>query len=173
MAGVPDPAADLTFDHVVDLLRILDGSDLPTTIEFRNGPLRIRIERGVRTTPGPGPAPVPAAPPGASPPPAPVAPSAEPDRPVPPPTVNGDGAAVPAPVAGVFYRAPRPDADPFVEVGARVDADDVVGIVEVMKLMNTVRAGVSGVVTAIHARNAELVEFGETLMRIRPDGPGP
>jgi acetyl-CoA carboxylase biotin carboxyl carrier protein len=80
---------------------------------------------------------------------------------------------VPAPIAGVFYRAPRPDADPFVEVGTHVDADDVVGIVEVMKLMNTVRAGIAGVVTEIRAGNAELVEFGEVLMRIRPDGTGP
>ena len=48
---------------------------------------------------------------------------------------------VPAPLLGTFYRAPKPGAPPFVEVGRAVEADTIVGIIEVMKLMNTVRAG--------------------------------
>jgi acetyl-CoA carboxylase biotin carboxyl carrier protein len=67
---------------------------------------------------------------------------------------------------GTFYRAPKPGAPPFVEVGAAVEADTVIGIVEVMKLMNTVRAGVRGTVTAVVARDGALVEYGETLIRV-------
>jgi acetyl-CoA carboxylase biotin carboxyl carrier protein len=76
---------------------------------------------------------------------------------------------VAAPLLGIFYRAPKPGEPPFVEVGARVETDTIIGIIEVMKLMNTVRAGVRGQVVAIPARNGELVEFGEALLFVRPD----
>jgi len=77
---------------------------------------------------------------------------------------------VPAPLLGTFYRAPKPGAAPFVEVGATVEEDTVVGIIEVMKLMNTVRAGVRGTVAEILARDGTLVEYGETLLRVRKKG---
>jgi acetyl-CoA carboxylase biotin carboxyl carrier protein len=77
---------------------------------------------------------------------------------------------VPAPLLGTFYRAPKPGAPPFVEVGAVVEEDTVVGIIEVMKLMNTVRAGVRGTVTEILVRDGELVEYGESLLRVRKAG---
>jgi acetyl-CoA carboxylase biotin carboxyl carrier protein len=75
---------------------------------------------------------------------------------------------VAAPLLGIFYRAPKPGEPAFVEVGARVEADTIIGIIEVMKLMNTVRAGVRGEVVAIPARNGELVEHGEALLFVRP-----
>ena len=74
---------------------------------------------------------------------------------------------VPSPLLGTFYRAPKPGAPPFVEVGALVEEDTVVGIIEVMKLMNTVRAGVRGTVTEILAADGALVEYGQTLLRVR------
>jgi acetyl-CoA carboxylase biotin carboxyl carrier protein len=77
---------------------------------------------------------------------------------------------VPAPLLGSFYRAPKPGAPPFVEVGSTVEEDTVVAIIEVMKLMNTVRAGVRGTVTEILARDGVLVEYGETLLRVRKAG---
>jgi acetyl-CoA carboxylase biotin carboxyl carrier protein len=73
---------------------------------------------------------------------------------------------VSAPLLGTFYRAPRPGAAPFVEVGSQVREDTIVGIIEVMKLMNTVRAGVRGKVTQILARDGALVEYGEALMHV-------
>ena len=76
--------------------------------------------------------------------------------------------AVRAPLLGTFYRAPKPAAPPFVEAGARVEADTIIGIIEVMKLMNTVRAGARGVVHEIRARDGALVEYGETLLLIDP-----
>jgi acetyl-CoA carboxylase biotin carboxyl carrier protein len=77
--------------------------------------------------------------------------------------------AVRAPLPGKFYRAPRPGAAPFVQVGSRVDRDTVVGIVETMKLMNSVTAGVDGTVAEICLENAEFVANGATLLRIRAD----
>jgi acetyl-CoA carboxylase biotin carboxyl carrier protein len=72
-----------------------------------------------------------------------------------------------APLPGTFYRAPRPGAAPFAEVGSRVGADTVIGIVETMKLMNSVPAGVAGVVAEFCVTNAELVAQGAALLRIR------
>jgi acetyl-CoA carboxylase biotin carboxyl carrier protein len=77
--------------------------------------------------------------------------------------------AVRAPLPGTFYRAPRPGAAPFVEVGSRVDADTVIGIVETMKLMNSVHAGVAGEVAEFCVANAEFAERGAPLLRIRSD----
>jgi len=77
--------------------------------------------------------------------------------------------AVRAPLPGTFYRAPRPGAEPFVEVGSRVSAETVVCIVETMKLMNSVHAGVDGTVAEICLANAEFAANGTTLMRIEAD----
>src|SRR5437763_805422 len=74
-----------------------------------------------------------------------------------------------APLPGTFYRAPRPGAAPFVEVGSRVGADTVIGIVETMKLMNSVPAGVAGVVAEFCVANAEFAAQGAALLRIRAD----
>jgi acetyl-CoA carboxylase biotin carboxyl carrier protein len=74
-----------------------------------------------------------------------------------------------APLPGTFYRAPRPGAAPFVEVGGRVSADTVIGIVETMKLMNSVPAGVAGTVAEFCLANAEFAAHGATLLRIRAD----
>lgn len=73
-----------------------------------------------------------------------------------------------APIIGTFYRAPKPGADPFVQVGSRVEPDTVVGIVETMKLMNSVYAGARGEVAEICASDGQLVEQHAVLMRLRP-----
>lgn len=71
------------------------------------------------------------------------------------------------PLLGTFYRAPRPGAPPFVTVGAVVAPDTVVGIIETMKLMNSVTAGVSGAIAEIVLADGEFAEQGTVLMRIR------
>jgi acetyl-CoA carboxylase biotin carboxyl carrier protein len=76
---------------------------------------------------------------------------------------------VTAPLLGIFYCAPKPGEPPYVSVGDQVTAETIVGIIEVMKLMNTVRAGVSGTVQSIVAQNGALVEYGETLLHVRKD----
>jgi acetyl-CoA carboxylase biotin carboxyl carrier protein len=73
---------------------------------------------------------------------------------------------VTAPLLGTFYRAPRPGAPPFVEIGSEVEPDTVIGILEVMKLMTTVRAGAHGRVAQILAGDGALVEYGEALLRV-------
>ena len=82
---------------------------------------------------------------------------------------DGGLVVVRAPLPGTFYRAPRPGAAPFVEVGSRVGADTVIGIVETMKLMNSVPAGVAGVVAEFCVANAEFAAQGAALLRIRAD----
>lgn len=76
---------------------------------------------------------------------------------------------VTAPLLGIFHRAPKPGEAPFIEVGAKVDSETVVGIIEVMKLMNSVRAGVRGEVVEILVENGAAVEYGEILLRVRPE----
>jgi acetyl-CoA carboxylase biotin carboxyl carrier protein len=86
------------------------------------------------------------------------------DRPVP------DGhRAVRAPLPGTFYRAPMPGAPPFVEPGSPVGPDTVVGIVETMKLMNSISAGVRGTVAEILVANAGFAERDTVLMLIREE----
>lgn len=81
---------------------------------------------------------------------------------------DATGVPVLAPSVGLFWRAPSPGAPPFVEVGTRVGPEDIIGIVEVMKLMNRIPAGVAGVVTAVLAENGGMVEHGEPLVLIDP-----
>lgn len=73
-----------------------------------------------------------------------------------------------SPMVGTFYRAPAPGAPPFVEVGQAVEADSTLCIIEVMKLMNSISAGVRGTVTHILAANAQLLEHDQIIMVIQP-----
>jgi acetyl/propionyl-CoA carboxylase alpha subunit len=73
-----------------------------------------------------------------------------------------------APMVGTFYRAPAAGEPPFVEVGSAVGSRTQVCIVEVMKLMNSVVAGVEGVVAEVCRENGASVEYGDVLFRVRP-----
>ena len=74
--------------------------------------------------------------------------------------------AIKSPMLGTFYRTPKPGAPPFVEVGAMVDKDDPVCIIEVMKLFNTVKAGVQGRIAKICVEQGQLVEYQQILFLI-------
>ena len=76
---------------------------------------------------------------------------------------------VTAPLLGIFYRSPKPGAPAFVDVGTHVTEDDTVCLVEVMKLFNTVKAGVTGRIVKICAENSQMVEYGQTLFLIDPE----
>lgn len=78
------------------------------------------------------------------------------------------GTEVKSPLTGTFYRAPAPGARPFVEVGETVEAGEQVGIVEVMKLMNSIKTPVKGTVRQILVENETMVKMGQTLMIIEP-----
>jgi acetyl-CoA carboxylase biotin carboxyl carrier protein len=72
-----------------------------------------------------------------------------------------------APIVGTFYRAPSPDAEPFVKIGDVVEKGKTLCIVEAMKLMNEIEADIAGTVVAIYPQNAQPVEFGEKLFAIQ------
>jgi acetyl-CoA carboxylase biotin carboxyl carrier protein len=130
-------------DDVREILRIIDESELDE-LRIETDGLSLHVVRG-----------------GGAPPPA------EP-RPAEPAPDAHDGLAIVSPMLGTFYRAPAPGAPPFVEVGARVAPDTIVCIIEVMKMMNSVPAGVAGVIAEVHVENAEPVEYGQPLFRVEP-----
>jgi acetyl-CoA carboxylase biotin carboxyl carrier protein len=74
-----------------------------------------------------------------------------------------------SPMVGTFYSAPAPSEPPFIEVGDRIKAGQTVCIIEAMKLMNEIEAEVSGQIVEILLQNGAPVEFGQPLMRIKPD----
>ena len=75
---------------------------------------------------------------------------------------------VKSPMIGTFYRAPSPESAPYVEVGAEVNPETVVCIIEAMKVMNEIKAEVTGVITQVLVENAKPVEFGQPLFKVRP-----
>jgi len=79
-----------------------------------------------------------------------------------------DTIAIAAPLVGRFYLQPEPGAAPFVAVGSEVGEDTTVGLIELMKTFNAVRAGVTGVIAEICVQDAALVEHGQALFRVRP-----
>lgn len=83
----------------------------------------------------------------------------------PPPTDTRD---ITSPMVGTFYRAPSPDATPYVEVGQQVTEDTVVCIIEAMKVMNEIKAELRGVISEVLAENGRPVDFGKPLFRVRP-----
>jgi len=144
----------LTAADVDRIIALLDASHFDR-LSLEIGDLKLDLARSGAAPASPKP--VPRAPP-------------EPAPPIAAPVVREPGLIeVTSPLLGIYYRAPRPGEPPFVEVGARVEPETIIGIIEVMKLMNTARAGVSGEVVEIVARNGELVEHGELLMLVRPD----
>jgi acetyl-CoA carboxylase biotin carboxyl carrier protein len=82
--------------------------------------------------------------------------------------VSGTLLRVESPMVGTFYRSPEPGAPAFVEVGDVVAPGQTLCILEAMKLMNEVKAEVEGVVRAVHAENAQPVEFGQLLFEVEP-----
>ncbi|MCB1338868.1 MAG: acetyl-CoA carboxylase biotin carboxyl carrier protein [Maritimibacter sp.] len=148
----------LTRSDIDDILKLIDGSDFDE-LKLEMGDVKLELRRR-----GAAPAAAPVASASApTPTPAPAAAA------VPAPVVaSGGGSEVPAPLLGTFYHAPKPGAAPFVKVGDTVTEDSVIGIIEVMKLMNQVTAGIAGTVTEIVAANGALVEHGQPLLRIQP-----
>jgi acetyl-CoA carboxylase biotin carboxyl carrier protein len=142
----------LSDEDVREILRIIDSSPLEELrIESEGFSLHVRKGGG----------PIEALP----------APAERPLAPTPAATVQssgpGEGIVIASPMLGTFYRAEGPGRPPFVDVGSRVEPQTTVGIVEVMKMMNSVPAGVTGVIEEVCAENAQLVEYGQPLFRVR------
>lgn len=155
----------LTAKDVAEIMRLLEESTFDE-LTLESGDLKLTLRRGggeAETAERPAPRPAPA--PKAAPKPAPAthAPTAAAAAASTDPGVTD----IPSPLLGVFYRAPKPGEPPFVDVGSQVEEDTVIAIIEVMKLMNSVRAGVKGEVVEVTAQNGVLVEYGQPLMRVR------
>jgi acetyl-CoA carboxylase biotin carboxyl carrier protein len=152
----------LTAKDVAEIMRLLEDSSFDA-LDLEVGDMRLSLRRGEGGIAAGEDRPAVARAPSAAPTPTPA-----PDAPTRPAAALDPGVAeVPSPLLGVFYRAPKPGEPPFVEAGAKVEPDTIIAIIEVMKLMNTVRAGVAGEVTEILAVNGALVEYGEPLIRVR------
>jgi acetyl-CoA carboxylase biotin carboxyl carrier protein len=82
--------------------------------------------------------------------------------------VEGNLFTVASPIVGTFFRAPAPDAVPFVEVGARVKKGQVLCVIEAMKLMNEIESEMDGVIARILVENGHPVEYGEPLFLVDP-----
>ncbi len=148
----------LTHDDVERLLGLLDASSFDE-LQLETDGIKLTLRRnGAAATDGPLPMPPEAL----------AAPAAPAPGAPPPPTARGDLVDVRAPMLGTFFRSPAPGAAPFVAPGSRVGPDTTVGIVEVMKLMNAVHAGVAGEVVEVLVRDGELVEYDQPLLRVRP-----
>ena len=151
------------------LVRLVDESSLDS-LEVERGATRIRLAKspngGVIVPEGVRAAPVAAAP----------APAAEPEPAAPPAAEEAPAAEPPAtnlievtsPMVGTFYRAPSPEAAPYVQVGSTVTAGDVLCVIEAMKLMNELECEVAGRIVEICADNAEPVDYGQVLFRVEP-----
>ena len=148
----------LTDDDVREILRLIDENELDELrIETEGLKLHV-VRRGAEAPAADAPAPEAAAP------------AAKPDSASPPTAsvaANGSTATIAAPMPGTFYRSEGPGMAPFVDVGARVEPDTVVCIIEIMKMMNSVPAGVAGTIVEVCAEDAQLVGDGEALFRVQ------
>jgi acetyl-CoA carboxylase biotin carboxyl carrier protein len=133
----------LSDDDVREILRLIDESELEE-LRIETAEFKLHVVRGQAAAPEPE--------------------AAAPDA----PASDGASATIAAPMPGTFYRADGPGMAPFVDVGAQVEPDTVVCIIEIMKMMNSVPAGVSGTIVEVCAEDAQLVGDGEPLFRVRP-----
>jgi len=142
-----------------DIVFLMDEGGL-SELHYEKGDVKIHMKRGavpVFEMPSASVAQaVPAAPPQA----VPAAPAAGGD----------DGNTVKSPMVGTFYRAPAPDAKPFIQEGGKIEKGQVFCIIEAMKLMNEIKSEVSGKVVKILVENGQVVEFGQPLFVIDPRG---
>ena len=82
---------------------------------------------------------------------------------------SDDLAEIKSPIVGTFYATPSPDSEDYVEVGSRIDSQTVVCIIEAMKVMNEIKAEVSGTISEILVSNGQAVEYGQVLFRVKAD----
>jgi acetyl-CoA carboxylase biotin carboxyl carrier protein len=162
---------ELSEDDVLHILKLIDESKFDY-FQLEVGELKITVSKGepipightgqpVTMSAAPVAAPV-AAPKPAAPPAAATALAAKAAA------IPAGHVAVTAPLLGTFYVAPEPGAPPFVHVGQQVTEDTTVGLIEVMKVFNSVRAGVKGTIVEVVAQNGGFVEFGQTLFIVKP-----
>ena len=154
---------ELSHEDVKKILEIIDASEHLQELELVHGGFRLHVSRGAA---GAAPTEERATSPAAPEPTAPTSAPPSPPKPAVEPAVRERETAIRAPMLGTFYRSPAPSEPPFVEIGKRVQADDIVCLIEVMKLFSSIKAGLDGVVTRILVENGAMVEFNQMLIVI-------
>ncbi len=152
-------ASKIDYAEIQKLIALLEEKNL-SLFELEIEGFKVKIGRNVPGAPvyhQAAPAPAPSAASGASP----------ASEPAPAPQADKDVRDVTSPMVGTFYRAPAPNADPFVEIGEPVKKGQTLCIIEAMKLMNEIESDVDGIVTAIHVENGKPVEYGQKLFSVR------
>ncbi len=145
--------------EIKEILELLKGTDV-SELEVARGENVLKVRRGTPVESRPASAPPPPA--ASAPPPAP-APAPKETAP------KSNTKEIVSPIVGTFYRAPAPDAQPFVEVGTRVTKGQVLCIIEAMKIMNQIESDTGGTVVAILVENAQPVAYGQPLFHISVD----
>ncbi len=163
----------MTLDEIKRLIELVQESAV-AELEYAHGEERIRIvrEREAHPVPQAFPhivAPAPVVQISDSSPAAPLKEAEAAPAPAPARAPDANLVEIKAPMVGTFYRAPAPEAAPYIEAGAHVAKGQIIGIIEAMKLMNEIPADVAGTVVEIAVENAEPVEFGQVLVRVKPD----
>jgi acetyl-CoA carboxylase biotin carboxyl carrier protein len=143
---------------VIDLMKKHDLS----VFEIEKEGFRLKLERGASVPQGTTLVPAAATGPGKA-----VAAGAETSLSAPKSIESVPMKEIVSPMVGTFYRAASPDAPAFVEVGKAVTADTVVCIIEAMKVMNEIKAEITGVIAEVIAENGKPVQFGQALFRVR------
>lgn len=173
MTGKFDALSEDDIAKISEIVGVLDKSGFDyLTLEL--GGFKITVGTGAAAPEG---TPAPAVPTAAAPAPAAPAPAAQAATPAQAGSAAAPAAAAPseeglvdvvATTMGTFYARPDPQSEPFIAVGSTVTPDSSVGLIEVMKLFNAVTAGVDGEVVEICVGDAQLVEYGQVLCRVRP-----
>ncbi|MDR1518859.1 MAG: acetyl-CoA carboxylase biotin carboxyl carrier protein [Planctomycetota bacterium] len=145
-----------SIDKIKDLLALMRDNDL-VELELREGEFRVALRRQTTI----------AAP--AFPPPPVIAPAAAPAAPAAGGLDATDLEPIKSPIVGTIYRGPTPDASPFVNEGDAVEKNTVVCIIEAMKIMNEIKAGVDGRIERVLVESGEPVEYGQPLFLVRRD----
>jgi len=157
---------DADVQKIKELLKIMKENDL-VKIDIRHGEDYVSLQRALPQPPATALGPMMAALPGVG---TPLmmpqgAPLGQPGAPA-----QGTGLLeIKSPIVGTLYEAPSPDSEPYVEIGSHVDPQTVVCIIEAMKVMNEIRAEVSGTIVEKTVATGQAVEYGQVLCRVRPD----
>jgi len=150
----------MNLKEIREILDLLKGSYV-TEFELGRGDSRLMVRRG--QPPAVYAPPAPPAPPVAA------RPAEAPEAKAPEPAAAKPYKELVSPIVGTFYRAPAPDASPFVEVGTHVVKGQVLCIVEAMKIMNQIESDTTGSIAAILVENAQPVAYGQPLFHILPE----
>jgi len=161
---------ELSEDDVLHILKLIDESKFDY-FQLEVGELKITVSKGepIPLTSTPQAITVAPTPPAASAPKPAAAPAVASSAQTPKAAVIPEGMLpITAPILGTFYVAPEPGAPPFVQVGQQITEDTTMGLIEVMKVFNSVRSTVKGTVVEVVAQNGQFVEFGQTLFIVKP-----